>query len=121
MPREAVINEVKAAHIRGRGGAGFDCGIKWGFMPQPGPMAHYLVVNADEGEPGTFKDRTIMEQNPHLLIEGCIIACYAIGAHTCSFTFVMNCTLRKAPGGGDRASKGQGLSRETPIWQGLSH
>ena len=83
MPREAVINEVKAAHIRGRGGAGFDCGMKWGFMPQLGPKPHYLVVNADEGEPGTFKDRTIMEQNPHLLIEGCIIGCYAIGAHTC--------------------------------------
>jgi len=83
MPREAVVNEVKAAHIRGRGGAGFDCGIKWGFMPQPGARPHYLVVNADEGEPGTFKDRKIMEQNPHLLIEGCIIGCYAIGAHAC--------------------------------------
>lgn len=83
MPKEAVISEVKAAHIRGRGGAGFDCGTKWSFMPQPGPKPHYLVVNADEGEPGTFKDRTIMEQNPHLLIEGCIIGCYAIGAHAC--------------------------------------
>ncbi len=83
MPSEAVVNEVKAAHIRGRGGAGFDCGMKWGFMPQPGSKPHYLVVNADEGEPGTFKDRKIMEQNPHLLIEGCIIGCYAIGAHVC--------------------------------------
>ena len=83
MPREAVVNEVKAAHIRGRGGAGFDCGMKWGFMPQPGAKPHYLVVNADEGEPGTFKDRQIMELNPHLLIEGCIIGCYAIGAHVC--------------------------------------
>ena len=83
MPREAIIQEVKAAHIRGRGGAGFDCGMKWGFMPQPGAKPHYLVVNADEGEPGTFKDRQIMELNPHLLIEGCIIGCYAIGAHAC--------------------------------------
>jgi NADH-quinone oxidoreductase subunit F len=83
MPRDTVVQEVKAAHIRGRGGAGFDCGMKWGFMPQPGPKPHYLVVNADEGEPGTFKDRQIMELNPHLLIEGCIIGCYAIGAHTC--------------------------------------
>lgn len=83
MSREAVVADVKAAHIRGRGGAGFDCGIKWGFMPQPGVQPHYLVVNADEGEPGTFKDRKLMEQNPHLLIEGCIIGCYAIGAHAC--------------------------------------
>ena len=82
-PPEAIVNEIKAAHIRGRGGAGFDCGVKWSFMPQPGAKPHYLVVNADEGEPGTFKDRTIMEQNPHLLIEGCMIGCRAIGAHTC--------------------------------------
>jgi len=80
MSREAVIGEVKAAHIRGRGGAGFDCGMKWSFMPKESAKPHYLVVNADEGEPGTFKDRTIMEQNPHLLIEGCIIGAYAIGA-----------------------------------------
>lgn len=83
MTREAVIEEVKAAHIRGRGGAGFDCGVKWSFMPKPGDKPHYLVINADEGEPGTFKDRTIMELNPHLLLEGCIIGCYAIGAHSC--------------------------------------
>ena len=82
MTREQVIEEVKKAHVRGRGGAGFDCGVKWSFMPQPGDQPHYLVVNADEGEPGTFKDRTIMERNPHALIEGCIIGCYAIGAHT---------------------------------------
>jgi NADH-quinone oxidoreductase subunit F len=81
MSREAVVDEVKAAHIRGRGGAGFDCGMKWSFMPKPSGRPHYLVVNADEGEPGTFKDRTIMEQNPHLLIEGCIIGAFGIGAH----------------------------------------
>jgi len=81
MSREGVVEEVKAAHIRGRGGAGFDCGMKWSFMPKPSDRPHYLVVNADEGEPGTFKDRTIMEQNPHLLIEGCIIGAYGIGAH----------------------------------------
>lgn len=83
MPREAVIEEAKKAHIRGRGGAGFDCGTKWSFMPKPNGKPHYLVINADEGEPGTFKDRTIMEQNPHAVLEGCIIGCYAIGAHTC--------------------------------------
>jgi NADH-quinone oxidoreductase subunit F len=83
MQPEAVVEEVKKAHIRGRGGAGFDCGMKWSFMPKPSGKPHYLVINADEGEPGTFKDRTIMERNPHSLIEGCIIGCYAIGAHTC--------------------------------------
>jgi NADH-quinone oxidoreductase subunit F len=81
MSRDAVIDEVKKAHIRGRGGAGFDCGTKWTFMPKESKKPHYLVVNADEGEPGTFKDRTIMEQNPHALVEGCIIGCFAIGAH----------------------------------------
>jgi NADH-quinone oxidoreductase subunit F len=83
MPREAVIEEAKKAHIRGRGGAGFDCGTKWSFMPKPNGKPHYLVINADEGEPGTFKDRTIMEQNPHAILEGCMIGCYAIGAHVC--------------------------------------
>ncbi len=82
MTRDAVVEEVKKAHIRGRGGAGFDCGVKWSFMPKDSGKPHYLVVNADEGEPGTFKDRTIMERNPHALIEGCIIACFAIGAHS---------------------------------------
>jgi NADH-quinone oxidoreductase subunit F len=81
MAPKDVVSEMKAAHIRGRGGAGFDCGTKWSFMPPPGGKPHYLVVNADEGEPGTFKDRTIMERNPHSLIEGCIIAGFAMGAH----------------------------------------
>ncbi|HSC87879.1 MAG TPA: NADH-quinone oxidoreductase subunit NuoF [Polyangiaceae bacterium] len=81
MPRDKIIEEVKAAHVRGRGGAGFDCGTKWSFMPKESQKPCYLVVNADEGEPGTFKDRTIMERNPHALIEGCIIGAYAIGAH----------------------------------------
>ncbi len=83
MTREAVIEEAKKAHVRGRGGAGFDCGTKWSFMPKESKKPHYLVVNADEGEPGTFKDRSIMEMNPHALIEGCIIGSYAIGAHAC--------------------------------------
>jgi NADH-quinone oxidoreductase subunit F len=81
MSRETVIDEVKKANIRGRGGAGFPCGVKWSFMrPHPTKPA-YLVINADEGEPGTFKDRTIMEKNPHSVIEGCIIGCHGIGAH----------------------------------------
>ena len=81
MTRDQVIAEAKAAHIRGRGGAGFDAGTKWSFMPKESKKPHYLVINADEGEPGTFKDRAIMERNPHSLVEGCIIAAYGIGAH----------------------------------------
>jgi NADH-quinone oxidoreductase subunit F len=82
MTREQVVDEAKKANIRGRGGAGFPMGIKWSFMPKTvGSKPHYLCVNADEGEPGTHKDRTIMELNPHACVEGCIIACYAIGAH----------------------------------------
>src|SRR5215471_19753958 len=82
LPREAVIEEAKKAHVRGRGGAGFDCGTKWSFMPKESKKPHYLVINADEGEPGTFKDRSIMELNPHALVEGCIIGAHAIGAQT---------------------------------------
>jgi NADH-quinone oxidoreductase subunit F len=81
MTAEQVVTEAKKANIRGRGGAGFPMGVKWSFMkPHPTKPA-YLVINADEGEPGTHKDRTIMELNPHSVIEGCIIGCYAIGAH----------------------------------------
>jgi NADH-quinone oxidoreductase subunit F len=81
--RESLIDEMKAANIRGRGGAGFPMGVKWSFMPWPPKpeKPHYLVINADEGEPGTFKDRTIMELDPHAVVEGCIIGCFGIGAH----------------------------------------
>jgi NADH-quinone oxidoreductase subunit F len=73
--------EVKKANIRGRGGAGFPAGVKWGFLnPQKGDRV-YLVINADESEPGTFKDRSIMDLDPHRLMEGAIISCFAIGAH----------------------------------------
>lgn len=83
MQPQQIKDEVKAANIRGRGGAGFPTGVKWGFLnPKPGDDV-YLVINADEGEPGTFKDRTIMEKDPHRLLEGCIISMYAIGAHKC--------------------------------------
>jgi NADH-quinone oxidoreductase subunit F len=83
MTPEQVHAEVKAANIRGRGGAGFPAGMKWGFLAKREGVSPYLVINADEGEPGTFKDRTIMEIDPHRLIEGCIIACHAIRAHVC--------------------------------------
>lgn len=82
MTPEEVVNEVKKSGIRGRGGAGFPTGVKWGFVPKNLGKPVYLLANADEGEPGTFKDRYLMEKDPHRLIEGMIIASYAIGAHT---------------------------------------
>ncbi len=81
MTPDDVIEEVKTSGVRGRGGAGFPAGVKWGFIPKASPKARYLVCNADESEPGTAKDRAIMEFDPHQLIEGCIICSYAIGAH----------------------------------------
>ncbi len=75
---QAVVDEVKAASLLGRGGAGFPAGVKWGFCP-PGVWPRYLVVNGDESEPGTYKDRILMERDPHQLIEGVLIACYAVG------------------------------------------
>jgi NADH-quinone oxidoreductase subunit F len=81
--RETLVNAVRESGLRGRGGAGFPTGLKWSFMPkQLGERPHYLVVNADESEPGTCKDREVMRNDPHLLIEGCLIAGCAMGAHT---------------------------------------
>jgi len=80
--RDAIINEVKASGLRGRGGAGFPTGLKWSFMPkQSDGRPSYLVINADESEPGTCKDREIMRHDPHLLVEGCLIAGFAMGAN----------------------------------------
>jgi NADH-quinone oxidoreductase subunit F len=76
------IDIMKASGLRGRGGAGFPTGLKWSFVPKDNPKPRYLVCNADESEPGTFKDRELMEKNPHLLIEGMVLAAYAIGAKT---------------------------------------
>ena len=75
-----IIEQVKASGLRGRGGAGFPTGMKWQFVLKDTPKPKYICCNADESEPGTFKDHVLMERNPHLLIEGCVIACYAIGA-----------------------------------------
>lgn len=80
--RENVTNEVKQANIRGRGGAGFNAGLKWSFMPKPDGGPRYLACNGDESEPGTFKDRKIFEYNPHLFIEGALIAAYAMTVDT---------------------------------------
>ena len=82
--REWIIENVKKSGLRGRGGAGFPTGLKWSFMPKEvGARPHYLVVNADESEPGTCKDREMMRHDPHHLIEGCLIASYAMQAHAC--------------------------------------
>lgn len=81
--RDWIINETKASGLRGRGGAGFSTGTKWSFMPKNSTKPCYLLVNADESEPGTCKDREIIRHEPHKLIEGCVIASFAIGAHTC--------------------------------------
>ena len=78
---EQVTEEVSKAKLRGLGGAGFPTGRKWSFIPKDSPKPKYLVVNADEGEPGTFKDRYILERDPHALLEGMLIAAYAIGSH----------------------------------------
>ncbi len=80
MKRADIVNEVKASGLRGRGGAGFPCGVKWGFIKPDEKKPVYLICNADESEPGTFKDRYIIHQDPHQLIEGTIISCYAVGA-----------------------------------------
>jgi NADH-quinone oxidoreductase subunit F len=83
MSPEQVREEVKASGLRGRGGAGFPAGVKWGFVPQNTGRKIYLLVNADESEPGTFKDRFIMDFDPHMMIEGAIISAYAINSNDC--------------------------------------
>lgn len=81
MKPEEVIEEAKKSGIRGRGGAGFPAGMKWSFVPKDSPKPRYVVCNADESEPGTFKDRLLMERDPHAVLEGILIACHAIKSH----------------------------------------
>ena len=80
MSQDEIINEVKASGLRGRGGAGFPTGMKWGFLPRQSPKPKYIMVNADESEPGTCKDRLLIEYDPHQLIEGMLIAALAVGS-----------------------------------------
>src|SRR3990172_6907124 len=87
MRPEEIIDEVKRSGLRGRGGACFPTGLKWSFMPKETPKTKYLCINGDEGEPGTFKDRQILEYNPHALIEGTLIAAYAMGVAVC-YTYI---------------------------------
>jgi NADH-quinone oxidoreductase subunit F len=81
MKPQDVTAAVKASGLKGRGGAGFPTGQKWSFIPHNSSKPVYLVVNGDEGEPGTFTDRFVMEKDPHLLLEGMIAAAYAVGSH----------------------------------------
>jgi NADH-quinone oxidoreductase subunit F len=82
MVPEAIIEEVKKSNLRGRGGAGFPTGLKWSFLPKDSPKPRYLCVNADESEPGTYKDRVIIEKDPHRLIESIVVSCHAIRSQT---------------------------------------
>ncbi|MDH5187517.1 MAG: NADH-quinone oxidoreductase subunit NuoF [Rhodospirillaceae bacterium] len=94
--RDAIIDEVKASGLRGRGGAGFGTGLKWSFMPKENDgRPHYLVINADEGEPGTCKDREILRNEPHKLIEGALIASFAMGANA-AYIYIRGEFLREA-------------------------
>ena len=82
MTQEQIIEEVKVSNLRGRGGAGFPTGMKWSFVPRTSPKPKYIVVNGDESEPGTCKDRVLIENDPHQLIEGVLIAALSVGAHS---------------------------------------
>ncbi|MGB1547530.1 MAG: NADH-quinone oxidoreductase subunit NuoF [Alphaproteobacteria bacterium] len=94
--RDGIIQEMKDSGLRGRGGAGFSAGLKWSFMPKDvGAKPHYLVVNADESEPGTCKDRDIMRNDPHKLLEGCLIAGFAMAAHAC-YIYIRGEFIREA-------------------------
>ena len=104
MTPEQVTDEVKKSGLRGRGGAGFPTGMKWGFLAKPAGVPRYLVVNADESEPGTFKDRYLMEFIPHLLIEGIITSSFAIGSNRSyiyirgEFAWIVDINERIEPG-----------------------
>ena len=89
-----IIDEVKKSGLRGRGGAGFPTGLKWSFMPKADPRPSYLVINADESEPGSCKDREILRHDPHLLIEGALLASFAMRAHT-SYIYVRGEYIRE--------------------------
>ncbi len=125
MQPEAIREEVKKGSIRGRGGAGFPAGVKWGFLAPKEGQEVYLVVNGDESEPGTFKDRTIMLRDPHRFIEGIIITAYAIGAHK-AWVYVrgelahcvesMNAALKEARAKGYVGPRPFGVNHSVDIW-----
>jgi len=120
-----IVNLVKDSGLRGRGGAGFPTGLKWSFMKPGDGKPHYLCCNADESEPGTFKDREIMRWTPHALIEGCAIGSYAIGAETCyiyirgEFTEPlerMEIAVREARAAGIIGPNAMGTGKRVDVW-----
>ena len=112
MKPDQVIEMVKASGLRGRGGAGFPTGMKWQFVDKEIAEApSYIACNADESEPGTFKDHLLMERNPHLLIEGCAIACYAIGAKV-AYIYIRGEFFPRPAGA--RARDRRGVRQRTP-------
>ncbi len=112
MEPDALIQLVKDSGLRGRGGAGFPTGMKWGFIPQGDDKPHYLVVNADEGEPGTCKDTPLMMADPHSLIEGIIISSFAVRCHH-AFIYLRGELVARGPpaAAGDRRGLRRGLPR----------
>jgi NADH-quinone oxidoreductase subunit F len=96
MSGEDLVAEVKRSNLRGRGGAGFPAGIKWTFLPKDSKAPKYLVINADEGEPGTFKDRAILEKDPHRMLEGCLICAFALGLKA-TYVYIRG-EFRRGPG-----------------------
>src|ERR687883_99768 len=125
MERKQIIDEVKSSGLRGRGGAGFPTGVKWSFMKPGDGKPHYLCCNADESEPGTFKDREIMRWTPHAMIEGCAIAAYAIAAET-TYIYIrgeftepityMEAALKEARAAGIIGKNAMGSGRTIDIW-----
>ena len=120
MEPAAITNEVKTSGLRGRGGAGFATGVKWSFINRDTPGPKYVVVNADESEPGTAKDRYILENSPHMVLEGILIAAYAVGANQ-AWIYIRGeyDEPYRMLVGGDRARRAQGLPRAQAVRQGL--
>jgi len=125
MAQADIVNVVKESGLRGRGGAGFPTGIKWSFMKPGDGKPHYLCCNADESEPGTFKDREIMRWTPHALVEGCAIGAYAIGAETCyiyirgEFTepiAAMEAAIKDAYADGILGKNAMGSGKTVNVW-----
>ena len=123
---EAVAAEVKKSNLRGRGGAGFPTGLKWSFVPKDNPKPRYLAINADESEPGTAKDRFILENDPHALLEGIAIACWALNVHTCYIysrgefkhpSAVLDKAIAEAYASGIFGKKLMGRDFELDVWQ----
>ncbi|MGH2651541.1 MAG: NADH-quinone oxidoreductase subunit F, partial [Actinomycetota bacterium] len=122
MGPEAIAAEVKKANLRGLGGAGFPTATKWGFVPKTRTGPVYLVVNADEGEPATFKDRYLLERDPHALIEGMLIAAYAIGCQT-SFVYIRGEYVQpwRIVSGAVREAEAAGLLGSNILGAGFDH